>query len=77
MSKSNVFIGPYADSLRKTSFGDQLEMSLEEQIERAEWEVATAQSNLFRLQKRLQDSGVSAIDNSPGRELDNYADKHG
>ncbi len=124
-----------AEIKRFLESGDQIEFSLEEQIERAEWELNLAQTNLFKLQARIMkkkdpqhkpmkeiikqniekykgvleelarrdsekrvdealqqgmkefkttlkaladhDSGVSEIDQTPGRDLEDYTDKHG
>lgn len=132
MSKDNMFVGPYADSVnaerewiegRKEreadqevarlkmhgtinravdkffQSGDQIEMSLDEQIERAEFEANRAADHLRELyirrnesmitasrvgendlafvRERVEDSGLAEVDNTPGRELDDYSKKHG
>ena len=93
MSKDNMFKGPYADSLKQKAYtfeeniqmqiaradleaGDKIEFSLYEQIERAQWELDRARLHYKQLLLR-RDSGVTTGDSTPGRDLDDYSDKHG
>lgn len=70
MSNDRTFIGPYADSLKQ---GDSIrsldkpQETLQERIERVEWEIEKYQNELRQLQIEKRELGY----------VDTYTDKRG